>query len=209
MAGSFRSFDRRAALFGGVTALGAAMLPTRALHAALAQDANDSSNAQPEPAGERKRELLKSYGFVWSATSPSIHEGDVFELTVTNRGSALIKLLPFVTIMDHTKHLTFPVIDEAVELAPGVVRTFSATNDYGVANHFSTSMFVDTGDVSLLGIVATIHDVSGAETTSFNERAFWIKSRADIEAIAESKKDAEMEGGHHGGHRPQQEADRT
>lgn len=194
------SINRRTALLGGVAATGAAALPLRFFRPARAQADDDPPENASMLTGEQKREMLETYGFVWSATSPSTHKGDSFTLTVTNRGTSVVKAMPHVMIMDHTKHYNLPVIEEEIELAAGETREFSASNDYGVANHFSTNMFADTGDVATLGVEAVMKDASGAETASFNERAFWIKSPDDLEAIRESKKDDEAQGEGHKQH---------
>lgn len=192
-----RSINRRTALLGGFAATGAAALPLRYFRPARAQADDGTPESAADMSRSEMREAVEAYGFVWSATSPSTHEGDTFTLTLTNRGTTAIKAMPNVMIMDHTKHYNLPVIGEDIELAAGESREFSATNDYGVANHFSTNLVADTGDSAQLGVTATMRNAAGAETASFNELAFWIKSLDDIKAISESKKESEKE---HGGH---------
>ena len=206
MTASDRSFNRRSLLLGSTAVFGGTLVAANAVRAVGAQDAEDSADSIPERTPGEMQKLVETYGFLWSATSPSTHLGDVFEVTVTNRGSAMIKALPYVTIMDHTQHSSFPVIEEALELAPGESRASTATNDYGVANHFSTNMLVDTGDTAMLGIEAVIRDSTGAQTTSFNECAFWIRTAEEFKTMIESKKEGKMDGGHHGGHQPESDS---
>jgi hypothetical protein len=201
-----RSIDRRTILFGGVAAIGVATLPTRLIHATVAQNDDDPTGSGPKRSPAELRETFAQYGFRWSATSPATHQGDEFALTLSNRGDAALKILPRVTIMDHASHYSFLVIEEEFELAAGATRELTVKNDYGVANHFSTNMFVDTGESTLLGVSVTIRDAAGAETASYNERAFWIKSQADIQAMSESSKEGGT--GHHD-HMPEPETDQT
>ena len=89
---------------------------------------------------------------MWQATSPSTHEGDTLTAVFTNKGSSALTVWPSIIIMDHMNHHNESVVDEEFELPAGGERTFTAVNDYGVANHFSTRMLAATGDPAVLGI---------------------------------------------------------
>lgn len=198
MTASYRSIDRRTVLIGGIAAFGSATM----IRSVAAQDDADTAESAPKRSRAELRELFAQYGYRWSATSPATHQGDTFTLALSNRGDSALKLLPRVTIMDHQSHYTFPVIEEELELGAGQTRELVAGNDYGVANHFSTNMMVSTGDVSLLGATITIRDAAGEETASFNERAFWIKSRDELDEMTESQEEAEESGAGHHDHVP-------
>ena len=100
--------------------------------------------------------------------------------------------------MDHQAHHNETAIEEQLELAPGDSRTFEAINAYGQANHFSTRMIAGTDETADLGVEAIIVDETGVQTTSFNERAFWIKSAEEIQAAREARRDQEEKGAHSG-----------
>lgn len=195
---SHRSIDRRTVLLGGLAAISTAA----SFRSVAAQDDADTTESAPKRSQAELRELFAQYGYLWSATSPATHQGDTFTLALTNRGDSALKLLPRVTIMDHMNHYNLPVIEEELELGAGQTRELMASNDYGVANHFSTNMLVSTGDASLLGATVTIRDAAGEETASFNERALWIKSRDDLEEMTESKEETEESGASHHDHVP-------
>ncbi len=109
---------------------------------------------------------------VWSATSPATHQGDQYELVVTNTGAAPQLVLVATLIMDHRAHENSFVLTEEVELAAGQARTFSARNDYGTANHFTTYVGTETDDVTL---AVSLVDAAGTETARFSEKAFMTK----------------------------------
>jgi hypothetical protein len=96
----------------------------------------------------------------WTATSPAIHLGDQYELTVTNTSQEDQKAQVRTMIMDHRAHKNTTVVSEPLELAPGEERELTAANDYGDANHFQTTLGSDTKD---LGLVVKVIDPEGNE----------------------------------------------
>ncbi|MBA4117062.1 MAG: hypothetical protein H0X71_11695, partial [Rubrobacter sp.] len=87
--------------------------------------------------------------FQWKATSPSTHEGDRYDLTVTNTSDEAQEARVRTFIMDHSNHTNMDVVDEQVEIEPGEEREFTALNDYGAANHFNTMVGSETRDLDL------------------------------------------------------------
>jgi hypothetical protein len=189
------SGSRRLFMLGGVAALAVPVLTRLGAADALADEA----------AGERRTpsemmDLLAGYGFLWSATSPATRMDDEITLLLTNRGEDPVDVWVNTIIMDHQAHHTERVIDETFTLAGGAARTLSATNAYGLANHFSTRMAASTGDPQVLGLEVTVADATGSQTASFNERAFWIKTFAEIQANAEARREERSESEDHPGH---------
>lgn len=170
-----------------------------------------AQESTPAPGGDmtrqEMRENLQQYGFLWSATSPATKEGDTFALVVGNNGATPLKMWVRSMIMDHAAHHNEAAISEEIELAAGSQQSFQAVNAYGTANHFSTKVFTTTGDVALLGLQATLTDASGIETAMFNQRAFMVKTRAELEAQAVERQalrrnDRDKEGEHQHGDAP-------
>jgi hypothetical protein len=108
----------------------------------------------------------------WTATSPAIHLGDQYELTVTNTSQEDQNTQVRAMIMDHRAHKNTTVVSEPLELAPGEERELTAANDYGDANHFQTTLGSDTKD---LGLVVKVFDPEGNEKARFNQEAFLIQ----------------------------------
>jgi hypothetical protein len=125
-------------------------------------------------------DALMAGGSLWSATSPATHSGDTYRAVLTNRSASTRSVWISAIIMDHQAHHNELVVDERFEIAPEEERTLEATNGYGSANHFSTRLIVDSGNPDEFGVEITIADQTGVQTTSFNERAFWIKSAGDV-----------------------------
>jgi hypothetical protein len=149
----------------------------------------------PEPEEGTKdkkplREKLEEFGFLWSATSPATHLGDVYTLTATNTGSAPVKVWVFTIVMDHRQHHNEVVVQEEFELAAGESREVTATNAYGTANHFSTRIATDAADAAALGLEVAVVDANGQTAASFNQLAFMIESREDLAARREAKRAA-------------------
>lgn len=187
-----QKFDRRTLLAGGVATAALAHLAPAGVFAQ--EPAMESTAAQRA----ERRAKLRELGFLWRATSPSIHLGDTFTAVMSNRGQTDLAIYPIIIIMDHATHYNIPVIEEEVTLPVGGQRTFTAMNDYGVANHFSTVMGASTDDPAILGIEITLVDASGVQTAQFNERAFMVESWSDV---IERQAEAQMAGGgSHGGH---------
>jgi hypothetical protein len=190
--------SRRSVLFGGASAAAVGVLVWNGMSGALAQEAT------PEADKQTLREKLEAYGYLWSATSPATHLGDVYTLTATNAGAAPVKLWVFTIVMDHRKHHNEVAIQEEVELAVGESREFTATNEYGTANHFSTRIATDAADATALSLEVTVVDANGQQTATFNQLAFMIDSREELQQLREERRAARRDrlAKHrsHGGH---------
>jgi hypothetical protein len=129
----------------------------------------------------------------WKATSPAIHEGDRYNLVVSNTGDEAQEAWIRTVIMDHRNHANTDVIDEQVELEPGEEREFAAVNDYGDANHFNTQIGSETKDLDL---AISVTDAAGTETARFNQKAFLIQEGAAVGAKGKAKGKGEKARGH-------------
>src|SRR5215217_7474863 len=77
--------SRRSVLFGWASALALGALARSGVHGVLAQEASPApATGTPEAGAQTLKEKLEQYGYLWSATSPATHQGDVFTLTATN-----------------------------------------------------------------------------------------------------------------------------
>jgi hypothetical protein len=123
-----------------------------------------------EPGGGGKK--MPGWPLRWKATSPAIHEGDRYTLVMKNTTEEDQEAQVRTVIMDHRNHTNTDVVDERVELAPGEEREFTATNDYGTANHFNTIVGSETRDLDL---AVSVTDSEGTETARFNDGAFLIQ----------------------------------
>ena len=140
-----------------------------------------------EPSGGGKK--MPGWPLRWKATSPAIHEGDRYTLVMKNTTEEDQEAQVRTVIMDHRNHTNTDVIDEQVELAPGEEHEFTATNDYGTANHFNTIVGSETRDLDL---AVSVTDSEGTETARFNDGAFLIQEGKgakgnDAKAKAEPK----------------------
>ncbi|CAN5694045.1 hypothetical protein BH23CHL5_BH23CHL5_26180 [soil metagenome] len=186
--------SRRSFMVGGVAAMAAVGMSRVGVNATQEDDAADArSRAQ-------LMEILAEYGFLWSATSPATRLDDTATILFTNRRSDPVDIWVKTTIMDHQAHHNELVIDETFTLTAGETRTLTAVNAYGQGNHFSTRMAAGTGDPQELGVEVTVTDVSGTEIASFNKRAFWIKTYAEIQANADARRKERFESDGHKGH---------
>jgi len=125
---------------------------------------------------------------------------DTVTIRLTNRSADPIDIVVNTIIMDHQAHFNEPAIDEIFILLGSESRTLSAVNTYGQANHFSTRMIASSGDPQELGVDVTVTDASDVQTTSFNERAFWIKSFDEVQKNAEARRLERIESNGHKGH---------
>ena len=125
-----------------------------------------------EPGGGKGKGKVGGMPLQWKATSPAIHEGDRYDLVVTNTSDEAREVLINTVIMDHRNHTNTVVIDERPELEPGEEREFAAVNDYGTANHFNTKIGSETRDLEL---AVTVTDDEGTETARFNDGAFMVQ----------------------------------
>lgn len=133
----------------------------------------DSTNAKGAHASHGK----KTPGFPvrWTATSPAIHLGDQYTLDVTNTSDKDQKAQVHTMIMDHRAKKNTMVVDEPLTLAPGEKSELTATNDYGDANHFQTTIGSQTQDTKDLGLAVKVTDSAGNETAHFNQEAFLVQ----------------------------------
>lgn len=217
--------SRRTVMIGSASAFAIGMIAKTGLTEALAQESTDTGTPSAGHEGhdldlQTVRARLEEFGYLWSATSPATHVGDTFQLTATNPGSTPVKLLTLTIVMDHRAHVNKLVINEEVELAAGESHQFTATNDYGTANHFSTRIISTAADPSTLTLDVTVTDANGTESASFNERAFMVDSREDLQQAREARRAARralrerlhkrrkhLRGGHFGGDAGSDEAE--
>ena len=104
---------------------------------------------------------MADFAYGWRATSPATRSGDTYTLTVTNVSDSEQPLLAVATQMDHREHYNAPVLIEELTLAPGESTEFVATNDYGGADHFQTTLLADTGLVPDIELVVVVEDGAG------------------------------------------------
>lgn len=145
-----------------------------------------------QAAGGKK---MNGWSLRWKATSPAIHKGDQYTLDMNNTSNETQNAQVHTEIMDHRNHTNTDVVNEQVELAPGEEREFTATNDYGDANHFNTIVGSETQDFDL---AVKVTDPAGEETARFNQKAFLIdegKAKG-----ADKDKGAKAQGHAHNGH---------
>jgi hypothetical protein len=137
-----------------------------------------------EPKGGGANVKVGGMPFQWKATSPSTHEGDRYDLTVTNTGDKAQEARVRTFIMDHSNHTNTDVVDEQVEIEPGEEREFTALNDYGEANHFNTFVGSETRDLEL---AVSVTDAEGAETARFTDAAFMVQEKGSAGAKGKGK----------------------
>jgi hypothetical protein len=137
-----------------------------------------------DPEGGGSNTKVGGMPFQWKATSPSIREGDRYDLSVTNNSDEAQDARVHTFIMDHTNHVNTDAVNEQVTLEPGEEREFTAVNDYGTANHFNTFVGSETKDLDL---AVTVTDAEGAETARFNDAAFMVQEKAGAGAKAKGK----------------------
>jgi hypothetical protein len=142
--------------------------------------------------GGKAKGKMGGMPFQWKATSPAIHEGDRYNLVVTNTGDEAQEVFINTVIMDHRNHTNTAVVNERPELAPGEEREFAAVNDYGTANHFNTKIGSETRDLDL---AVTVTDEAGTETARFNDGAFMVQE-AGAGAKGKAKGKGEKAHGH-------------
>ncbi|MGH2561600.1 MAG: hypothetical protein ACRDJH_21240 [Thermomicrobiales bacterium] len=186
------AISRRTLMAGGASALLFGAVGWRDVEA-FAQEA--AADATPEDS-QALREKLREFSFLWRATSPATHLGDEYALTVTNTGSTAQEIWVRAVIMDHRHHTNTVAIEELITLEPGASQDLAASNDYGAANHFSTRLRTRTETGIELTVILTAAD--GAQTATFNERAFMVDSRAELQAIADEQREERRDQRRHG-----------
>jgi hypothetical protein len=122
--------------------------------------------------------------FQWKATSPAIHEGDRYDLTVINTSDEVQEARVRTVIMDHRNHTNTDVVDEQIDIEPGEEREFTALNDYGDANHFNTIIGSETRDLEL---AVSVTDAEGAETARFTDAAFMVQEKTGAKGKGKGK----------------------
>jgi hypothetical protein len=122
--------------------------------------------------------------FQWKATSPAIHEGDRYDLTVINTSDEVQEARVRTVIMDHRNHTNTGVVDEQIDIEPGEEREFTALNDYGDANHFNTIIGSETRDLEL---AVSVTDAEGAETARFSDAAFMVQEKTGAKGKGKGK----------------------
>ncbi|MDP8973330.1 MAG: hypothetical protein M3N45_09195 [Actinomycetota bacterium] len=137
-----------------------------------------------EPKGGGANAKVGGMPLQWKATSPSTHEGDRYNLTLTNTGDEAQEARVRAFIMDHRNHTNTDVVDEQVELEPGETREFTALNDYGEASHFNTFVGSETRDLEL---AVAVTDAEGAETARFTDAAFTVQEKGNAGAKGKGK----------------------
>jgi hypothetical protein len=137
-----------------------------------------------EPKGGGANAKVGGMPLQWKATSPSTHEGDRYDLTVTNTGDEAQEARVRTFIMDHRNHTNTDVVDEQVELQPGETHEFTALNDYGEANHFNTFVGSETRDLEL---AVAVTDAEGAEAARFTDAAFTVQEKGSAGAKGKGK----------------------
>lgn len=133
-------------------------------------------------------ERMDDFTHVWRATSPATHEGDTYRLTVVNASAVEQPLYLLTTIMDHQAHVTTPVVAEELTMGAGESRELTATNAYGDANHFQTTLLADTGLVAEIELLVVVEDAAAVETARFTEGAFLVSSIDELRADREARR---------------------
>jgi len=186
-----RQHTRRALLTTGGFSL--ALLAAGRTGVALAQDDATPDDADMPEMGDMSemdeakaalRERHDDFTHVWRATSPSTRSGDTYTLTISNVSAVDQQLLILTTLMDHRAHYNAAVLVEEVTLAPGESTELAATNDYGVANHFQTTVLANTGLVTDVELLVVVEDGAAFETARFTQNAFMIMSVDDLRGSA-------------------------
>ena len=115
--------SRRSIVFGGASAVAVGVLARGGLTGALAQETTGTpeaeGTAEATKPGQALRDKLAQYGFLWSATSPATHLGDVYTLTLENTSAGPVKLWVATIMMDHRQHQNDILVQEEFELAAG------------------------------------------------------------------------------------------
>jgi hypothetical protein len=137
-----------------------------------------------DPKGGGANTKVGGMSFQWKATSPATHEGDRYDLTVTNTSDEVQEARVRTVIMDHRNHTNTDVVDEQIDIEPGEEREFTALNDYGDANHFNTIIGSETRDLEL---AVSVTDAEGAETARFTDAAFMVQEKTGAKGKGKGK----------------------
>jgi len=194
--GCINALRRRTLLKGGAALLGLGLAGSSGRGAA-ASTGHHAPVGASVPGSEALLAAVQAFPYRWSATSPATHLGDTYTLILQNPGSEPVAGLVRTVIMDHARHHNELAVQGTFELGPGETKEFSATNGYGTANHFSTHLATDAGEVAMLSLTVTLRDAEGMETCRFNERAFMIRSREDLRKERQQPAEHGNEAGDH------------
>jgi len=159
--------------------------PAFAQDDATPDDAGATDMAGMDQAKAALKERLNDFTHIWRATSPATRSGDTYTLTITNISSVEQPLLVLTTLMDHRQHYNASVLVEDMTLAPGESAELRATNDYGVANHFQTTVLANTGLVTDIELLVVVEDVAAVETARFTQSAFMVLTVAELRETAD------------------------
>lgn len=185
-----KGINRRSVVFGGASALAVGALAYAGMRQVSAQESSATPAAGNGEANleQTVKQRLDEYGFLWSAASPATHQGDTYTLTTTNRGTTAVKLLALSVLRNPRERYHSVAINEELELAAGDAHEFSATNDYGTASAFVTRIITTAADTSELALTVTLTAANGTESATFNELAFLVDSRDDIQKAREDRR---------------------
>lgn len=132
----------------------------------------DKMGGQTPARGPRPlAQLAAGKRVLYNTVSPGTHEGDQYQLVLTN-GATAQAVAVNVIIMDHANQANSPVLQEQLQLAAGEKRTLNTENGYGQANHFRTSVAAQNADLTF---EVTIRNASGEEAARYNQRAFLVQ----------------------------------
>lgn len=141
--------------------------------------------ADMEEAKVLLKDRLDEFTHIWRATSPATRSGDTYTLTMRNVSGAEQALLVITTLMDHREHYNPQLLVEDISLAAGETRELRATNTYGVANHFHTTVLANTGLVTDIQLLVVVEDSAAVETARFTQNAFMIDNIDELRSTAE------------------------
>jgi len=145
-----------------------------AQESATPDDADMTDMAGMDEAKAALKERLDDFTHIWRATSPATRSGDTYTLTVANVSGVEQELLVLTTLMDHREHYNAAVLAEDITLAAGESTVLAATNAYGVANHFQTTVLANTGLVTDVELLVVVEDAAAVETARFTQNAFMV-----------------------------------
>jgi hypothetical protein len=179
------TMTRRILVAGGGMSLGALLIGRASgMRAQEATPSPESGAAEDGPVLDRAeiKRLRDADSHVCRATSPACVAGDVYTLSIRNASTTATAFHVVTTVMDHIAHVNQPVVEEVI-LAAGASRTLAATNAYGTANHFQTTLFTNTGEATALEIEVVVVDAAGEETARFTHGAFMVNDLDELAAL--------------------------
>lgn len=163
--------------------------PAFAQEGATPDDPDTTDMAGMDEAKAALKERLDDFTHIWRATSPATRSGDTYTLTVANVAGVDQELLVLTTLMDHREHYNAAVLVEDITLAAGESTVLEATNAYGVANHFQTTVLANTGLVTDVELLVVVEDAAAVETARFTQNAFMVLNIDDVRESAAASAD--------------------